>query len=270
LPAARAAAYRFGVPRGARSLESYNRAFYERCWRAGTVLRMPGVAPARERTLELEIGSGLRPRLPLDRAVFVDLSRTACTKLARAGARTVCASIARLPFARASVGAIQAYEVLEHLDDDAVAVGELARVLAPGGRLVVSTPLHGDRWHAFDRIVGHARRYEPAALVALMESHGFALDGFAPFGMRPRSRILTRLGAYFMERWPRVAFRYEERFLRRMHADDAVVIVRHADAATFLREAAALDGTVTAWVRAATGQPAIVRPPDTLSTCPVT
>jgi SAM-dependent methyltransferase len=248
------------MARAARTLERYNRAFYERCWRAGTVLRMPGVAPARERTIELEIGSGLRPRLPLDRGVFVDLSRTACTKLARAGARAVCASVARLPFSTASVGAVQAYEVLEHLDDDAAAIRELARVLAPGGRLVVSTPLHGDRWHAFDRIVGHARRYEPAALVALVESDGFALDGFAPFGMRPRSRLVTRLGAYFMERWPRLAFRYEERVLRRVSRPGDAVIVRPTDSRTFVRAATGLDGAVTVWTRVASPRVALRRP----------
>src|SRR5262249_22284152 len=234
------------MPRPARTLERYNRAFYERCWRAGTVLRMPGVPAEPAGTPVVEIGAGLRPRLPLRRAVFVDVSRAASTKLRGAGAPSVCARVARLPFRFGALGAIHAYDLLEHLTDDGAAVAELARVLVPGGRLVLSTPLHADRWHAFDRIVGHARRYDPSALVALMEGHGFSLDAFAPFGMRPRSQLLTRLGSYFLTRWPRLALRHQERFLR---TKSEPVIVKRADTRTFIREAAALDGVVTVWIR---------------------
>jgi|SRR5579862_690676 len=235
--------------RAARSLERYNRAFYERRWRAGTVLPMPGVRTAAAGTPTVEIGPGLRPRLALDRAVFVDVSRTACAKLRGAGALALCATVARLPFRSAAVAAIHAYDLLEHLTDDRAAVSELARVLVLGGRLVLSTPLHGDRWHAFDRIVGHARRYDPSHLVALMEEHGFTLEAFAPFGMRPRSRLLTWLGAYFLRRWPRLALEHEEWFLRRAKSTDDVVIVQRTDATTFAREAADLDGVVTLWTR---------------------
>ena len=239
------------MPRAARTLDRYNRAFYERCWRAGTVVPIPGVRAAVERKPVVEIGAGLRPRLPVGHAVFVDLSRAACVKLRRAGAQTVRASVVELPFRPEALGGIHAYEVLEHVSDDAAAVAELARVLVPGGRLVLSTPLHADRWHGFDRIVGHARRYDPGALVALMRAHGFVLEAFAPFGLRPRSRLLTRLGAYFMTRWPHLAFRYEERFLRRKDPTRDVVIVRRIDVPTFVREAAALDGAVTVWTRSA-------------------
>lgn len=234
--------------RPARTLERYNRAFYERRWRAGTVLSMPGVqATPSSRTLE--IGAGLRPRLALGRTIFVDVSRTACTKLRRAGARAICATVAELPFRSATLAAIHAYELLEHLTDDRATVAELARVLAPGARLVLSTPLHADRWHAFDRIVGHARRYDPAGLVALMDAHGFTLEAFAPFGMRPRNRLVTWLGAYFLRRWPRFALEHEEWFLRRATSTDDVVIVQRTSATTFAREAENLDGVVTLWTR---------------------
>src|SRR5712691_10871077 len=98
------------MPRGGRTLERYNRAFYERRWRAGTVVPMPGVPAASVEKPVVEIGGGLRPRLPLGRTVFVDVSRTACVKLRRAGARAVCASVTRLPFPPAAVGAVHAYE----------------------------------------------------------------------------------------------------------------------------------------------------------------
>jgi SAM-dependent methyltransferase len=45
-----------------------------------------------------------------------------------------------LPFAEASFERIIAAEVLEHIPDDARAISELARVLAPGGRIAVTVP----------------------------------------------------------------------------------------------------------------------------------
>jgi SAM-dependent methyltransferase len=235
--------------RAGRGLDRYNRAFYERCWRAGSVLPLPGVVPPGPAARRLEVGCGLRPRLPLAGTVFLDVSRTACAKLRRAGARAVCASIAALPLADASVEVVQAYDVLEHLEDDRGAVAELVRVLAPGGLLVLSTPLHARHWQEYDRVVGHARRYDPAALVALVGAQGLTLEGFAPFGMRPRSRLLNRLGIYYLTRWPRTAFRVEERFLRLVRPADAAVPIRRGGGAEFLTAARALDGAVTAWRR---------------------
>jgi hypothetical protein len=75
--------------------------------------------------------------------------------------------------------------VLEHVS----AEGRVSRVRARQctvGWFVLSTPLHLHRWHEFDRVVGHARRYEPRALVDLRCGSGFALEGFALFGMRGR------------------------------------------------------------------------------------
>jgi SAM-dependent methyltransferase len=239
-----------GDPMGSRrTIAQYNRAFYERCWRAGSVQRLPGVAD-RAGDFPVEIGCGLRPRFPIAGAAFVDVSRTACVKLRRAGARAaVCADVLALPFRTGRLTTLHAYEVLEHLEDDRAAVRELARVLAPGGSLVVSTPLHAARWDDFDRVAGHARRYDPGALLELMAEHGLTLEGFAPFGMRPRGRLLTRLGIYYLTRWPRLALRYEERWLRIFTSPDEVLIISRGDGERFRREAEAMDGAVTAWRR---------------------
>src|SRR5258707_685621 len=81
-------------------VEHYNHRFYERCWQAASLLPMPGVqGPPESAGLHVEVGCGLRPRLPLTAALFVDISRVACAKLQRAGARAICASVYALPFA---------------------------------------------------------------------------------------------------------------------------------------------------------------------------
>jgi SAM-dependent methyltransferase len=46
----------------------------------------------------------------------------------------------RLPFPSHSFDSVFAFEVIEHVDDDAAFVSELIRVTRPGGRITLSTP----------------------------------------------------------------------------------------------------------------------------------
>ena len=85
----------------------------------------------------------------------------------------ICCSAERLPLASRSFGSALAIAVLEHVPDDQAALGELTRVLRPGGRAWVTVP-HGlrnispafrlaNRRH--DQRLGHLRRYEARTLV---------------------------------------------------------------------------------------------------------
>ena len=80
-----------------------------------------------------------------------------------------------------------------------------------------------------------------------MERQGLFLEGFAAFGMRPRSRVLTRLALHYLGRRPALAMRYEERFLRLTAASRPPIIICRGEAADFLRQAPGMDGAVTAW-----------------------
>jgi glycosyltransferase involved in cell wall biosynthesis len=66
-----------------------------------------------------------------------------------------------------------AFEVLEHIEDDAAALKEWGSRLRPGGWLLLSVPAYQRRYGPADKLVGHFRRYDPDALVALLESCGF-------------------------------------------------------------------------------------------------
>ena len=57
-----------------------------------------------------------------------------------------------------------AFEVIEHIEDDDGALRDWAGYVAPGGHLLLSTPAFADAMGAWDRRVGHYRRYDPGAL----------------------------------------------------------------------------------------------------------
>jgi SAM-dependent methyltransferase len=98
------------------------------------------------------------------------------------GARFLQGDANALPIESASFEATLASEVLEHLDDDACAVGELWRVLVPGGVCVASVPADAHRWDASDDWAGHRRRYAPEDLKALFTRAGFEVVRVARWG----------------------------------------------------------------------------------------
>jgi SAM-dependent methyltransferase len=74
--------------------------------------------------------------------VSLDLRFESCADaMAQAGLSPAQADAVRLPLARASFAMVVSLELSEHVDDQA-AVGEIARVLAPAGRLPSSAGRH--------------------------------------------------------------------------------------------------------------------------------
>jgi len=63
--------------------------------------------------------------------------------------------------------AIVYVDVLEHIEDDAGELRGAAAHLKAGGRLIVLAPAHGWLYSAFDRRIGHHRRYTKATLRAI-------------------------------------------------------------------------------------------------------
>lgn len=182
-----------------------NRRFYDGLWRDAQLVTperfntwplvsaLAALAPRR-----LEVAPGLRPRLPLAGTRFVDISPPALAKLRAAGAETVCAPVSSLPFADNSFDLVCALDIIEHVDDGAAALAELARVAAPGGSLLLSVPLHPALWTPFDDFVGHRRRYEPAQLLAELAELGFSVEQSAVFGLKPKSSRLVDIGMWFL------------------------------------------------------------------------
>ena len=113
----------------------------------------------------LEIGSGMSPVTALDpfpAVVYSDLSWEALRILQKnnTGGWHVAADGMELPFRDGTFGAVVCSEVLEHLEDDRRALREMARILQPGGIVIITFP-HRHCYFAWDdRFVHHLRRYE--------------------------------------------------------------------------------------------------------------
>lgn len=65
---------------------------------------------------------------------------------------------------------IVAMDVLEHIEDDACAIAQIARMLRPGGSLVLTVPAFQFLYSAHDSSLGHKRRYSKPTLLKLLDS----------------------------------------------------------------------------------------------------
>jgi SAM-dependent methyltransferase len=92
------------------------------------------------------------------------------------------ADVEALRFADESFDGVVCGEVLEHLDDDAAAVREFARVLKPGGPVLISVPANPWRYDWTDHWAGHRRRYTAHALEARLAQAGFTDIEIVPYG----------------------------------------------------------------------------------------
>lgn len=67
---------------------------------------------------------------------------------------------------------VGAFDVLEHIADDGVALHELARTARPGGGVLLTVPQHPRLWSDEDELASHQRRYTRRGLERLLRSAG--------------------------------------------------------------------------------------------------
>ena len=197
-----------------------NRNFYDVLW-SETHLERPDrfntwplisdylqAAPVR-----LEIGPGLRPRLPISGTHFVDISPPVIERLGTSGGIATLGDITELPFSDGTFELVAAFDVVEHAEDDRRIFGEVSRVLKEGGILIFSVPLHAGLWTEFDEFVGHVRRYDPADLLALLAVHDLVLERSAAYGMQPSNPRLLNFGLWWLKNRRREAMWWYNRVL---------------------------------------------------------
>jgi SAM-dependent methyltransferase len=77
----------------------------------------------------------------------------------------VVGNLESAPVAAGCFDAVLALDVLEHLDDDAAGLREAARMVKPGGLLLVTVPALPSLWGSQDVVSHHRRRYTKATLL---------------------------------------------------------------------------------------------------------
>lgn len=121
---------------------------------------LAGRADARILDVGCGTGSNLSAFCQLGRAVGIDMSTDALEFCRQRGIERVALSeIESLPFPDGTFDVVTAMDILEHTDDDLAALGELRRVLRPGGLMLSTVPAYGFLWSEHDEALKHRRRY---------------------------------------------------------------------------------------------------------------
>jgi len=132
----------------------------------------------------LEIGSGLGHYASewADMGVRITATEADPGRLAQLRGRfaddpRVSVSELAVPIDRtAEHSAVVAYNVLEHIPDDVAALRSFAGLLRPGGRVVLVVPAFPFAMSAFDREIGHQRRYRRGVLEARFREAGLDVE----------------------------------------------------------------------------------------------
>jgi ubiquinone/menaquinone biosynthesis C-methylase UbiE len=141
-----------------------------------------------ERVLDLGCGAGefiaVAAQAGAAQVVGADVAEAALARARRrlpAGDLRVVPFDGPLPFTDNAFDVVWASEVIEHVADTARWLSEVRRVLAPGGRLLITTPAHGrlrlliggiERYS--DPLGEHLHLYTAGSLRRLLEEFGFA------------------------------------------------------------------------------------------------
>ena len=121
------------------------------------------------------------------RLVGIDIERAAlCEARRRAAMATLLhADLTRLPLRDGCFDVVISSDVIEHIECDAWVVRELARVLAPEGILVLTTPAYRLAYSYHDAHLHHVRRYDAGPLQGLFRAAALRVVHWTRFNVLP-------------------------------------------------------------------------------------
>lgn len=103
----------------------------------------------------------------------VEYDKDCCDFVKReTGIEVVNASILHLPFENNMYDLVCAFDVIEHVEEDALAVSEMKRVCRSDGIISVTVPAFNFLWSQHDEVNHHYRRYTKGKLLALINADG--------------------------------------------------------------------------------------------------
>lgn len=77
-----------------------------------------------------------------------------------------------IPFAAGTFDLVLATDVLEHLENDTLALTEIVRVLKPGAPVIITVPAFAALWGRQDEVSQHLRRYRGRELLGKLAAAG--------------------------------------------------------------------------------------------------
>jgi SAM-dependent methyltransferase len=158
-----------------------------------------GTIPTRPRILNIGAATGRSSEWLSELGDVVSLEYDAdCCRLTRerTGLDIVEGTILDLPWESGSFDVVCAFDVIEHVEDDAGGVAEMKRVCRKDGIIFVTVPASPLLWSEHDEINHHFRRYRMQELKALFKGcdvllgTGFNSVLFAPIAVH---RVVRRL-----------------------------------------------------------------------------
>ncbi|HEY1566653.1 MAG TPA: methyltransferase domain-containing protein [Solirubrobacteraceae bacterium] len=140
--------------------------------------------PARARILDAGCGSGrtLVELTDYGEVAGIELNSDAAELARGRGLGEVqVGRLEELPWADEAFDLITCLDVIEHVPDDAAALGELRRVARPGGWLLVTVPAYQALWSRHDEANHHYRRYSRSMLRGAARSAGWQVQRLSSF-----------------------------------------------------------------------------------------
>jgi SAM-dependent methyltransferase len=134
--------------------------------------------PADAKVVDVGTGTGANLRLLKEigfkNVTGIDPSADAAHWCAEKGLGDVRFGDARaLPLPDQSVDLVIATDVVEHVEDDKMAVSEIYRVLRPGGVVLFTVPAFPSLWGLQDEVSHHYRRYRMGPFIKMLELANF-------------------------------------------------------------------------------------------------
>lgn len=126
-------------------------------------------------SLALTVGVGITREAEMlaRRSRLVAIDRAAVDRRVLDVALPTQADAAALPFEDDVFDTVFIFDVLEHVDDEAGVLGEIRRVLVPGGKLLLTVPAYMFLYGLQDEVSEHKRRYRLRPLRELVRRAGF-------------------------------------------------------------------------------------------------
>ena len=159
------------------TLESMNQAMWYNRWTLGKFARY-----VRGDILEVGCGIGnFTPSLSQYGRVWAfdvdEAAASATNKRVKRGASVGLGDIENGTyfFGNKRFSTIVCLNVLEHIKNDSQALGNMRRLLVPGGSLILLVPIHASLFGTIDSSIGHFRRYKPKALISEVKRQGFSI-----------------------------------------------------------------------------------------------